>query len=406
MYSHILVALDGSQRSQWAGQAVMELARATGAKVTACHVYGVEIHRTRFIEMEPGLPAQYQDKQTLDDLQSAHDQLMNEGFRALSAGYLEDFAAACRQADIPIEAATIQGRSYVGLLHLAQTYKPDLIVMGIDGIGAIGDGILGGTTSRVLYNAPCDLLLVRRPPINGPIVTGVDGSDPSLAAVAKAASLAKLTKKTVRLVAAYDPEFHTRAFNVMAHSLSPQRQQQVGLAKQEKLHNDIIDEGLKTLYAKFLGDAENRVGGNGITVTTSLVTGRAYAALNAQAREDSAEMIVVGRFGHHRQPVSRLGSNAENLVRLTSANVLLVGGVQDAVEHTPPVGHTVETTDPASMQWEDAAVAKLERVPSFVRHIAKAAVENAVRKAGNTRIFAADFDAVAGQFGMGKGRPS
>jgi hypothetical protein len=117
-------------------------------------------------------------------------------------------------------------------------------------------------------------------------------------------------------------------------------------------------------------------------------------------------MIVVGRFGHHRQPVSRLGSNAENLVRLTSANVLLVGGVQDAVEHTPPVGHTVETTDPASMQWEDAAVAKLERVPSFVRHIAKAAVESAVRKAGNTRIFAADFDAVAGQFGMGKGRPS
>lgn len=261
MYGHILVALDGSKPSLFASQAALSLAVATGAQVTACHVYGAEIHRERFCEMEPGLPAKYQDGETLSDLRVAHERLIEEGFQALSAGYVENFVASAMEAGIKVESMTTEGRGYVGILHLAQTCRADLISLGAQGLGTIGDGMLGGTTSRVLQSAPCDVLVARRSPNNGPIVTGVDGSEEALEAVTKAVELGRVMRKPIHMIAAYDPGFHTRVFGVMARSLSPERQRAVGLDGQDKLHDEIINDGLAKLYGEFLGEAKDRFSG-------------------------------------------------------------------------------------------------------------------------------------------------
>ena len=79
MYDHILVALDGSEPSQFSGRAAIALATAFNARVTACHVYGSDIHRRRFVEMEPGLPSKYQDQETLGNLRTTHQNLIDEG---------------------------------------------------------------------------------------------------------------------------------------------------------------------------------------------------------------------------------------------------------------------------------------------------------------------------------------
>jgi hypothetical protein len=50
---------------------------------------------------------------------------MNEGFRALSTGYVEDFVASSRDAGITIESVAAEGRSYVGILP-GQAYQVDL----------------------------------------------------------------------------------------------------------------------------------------------------------------------------------------------------------------------------------------------------------------------------------------
>jgi len=157
MYDHILVALDGSEPSRCSGQVAITLASGFGARVTVCHVYGSDIHRHRFVEMEPGLPSKYQDRETLSDLRTAHEKLMDDGFRALSTGYVEDFVASCRSAGIETESVAIEDRSYVGILHMAKTNRADLIVLGVDGLGTVGNGMLGGTTSRVLNASSCDL---------------------------------------------------------------------------------------------------------------------------------------------------------------------------------------------------------------------------------------------------------
>ena len=277
-----------------------------------------------------------------------------------------------------------------------------MIILGADGLGAIGDGMLGGTTLRILHNASCDVLVTRCAPHKGPILTGVDGSDEALKAVSKAVALGRAIKRPVHFVAAYDPDFHTRVFDVMGQSLSPERQEEVGLASQEKLHDDIINDGLGKLYTEFLHEAEHRFSADGVTITTCLVTGKAYHALNCQARDSGADLIVVSRHGNHSELCSRLGSNAEGLLRTTSANVLLVGGVGDKVPGPKPMIKVEETiTSRSPIAWDSDAETRLQRVPSFVRSMAKRAVENAARELGKQHVSADDFDSVAAHFGMG-----
>jgi nucleotide-binding universal stress UspA family protein len=261
--------------------------------------------------------------------------------------------------------------------------------------------MLGGTTSRVLHGAPCDMLIARCTPQAGPVLTGVDGSAEALKAVAKAVELGRAMKRPVRMVAAYDPDFHTHVFGAVARSLTPERQKEVGLAGQGKLHDEIINDGLGKLYTEFLCEAEQRFSADGVTLTTSLVTGKAYRALDRQARDCGADLIVVNRHGNHRERCSRLGSNAEGLLRTTSANVLLVGGVDHKLSDSRPVSRVEEIVRPEpALAWDSDAETRLQRVPSFVRSMARRAVENAVRESGKQRVSTDDFDSVAAQFGM------
>jgi len=352
--------------------------------------------------MEPGLPTNYQQRETLIKLRTSHERLIREGFLALSAGYVDDFMSAARKAGITAESVALEGRSYTGILHLAKTRRCDLICLGSDGLGAIGNGMLGGTTTRVLYGAPCDVLIARSESKNGPILTGVDGSTEALKSVDKAVKIGTALKRPVRMVAAYDPDFHTHVFGAVAESLSPERQKETGLMDQEKLHDDIINDGLGKLYTDFLNEAVQRFSDEDTDVTTSLVTGKAYHALNTQARNHDADLIVISRHGNHREPSSRLGSNAEGLLRTTLTNVLLVGGIDDKLSESKSMSRIKEISRPeSSLTWDSEAETRLQRVPSFVRSMAKRAVENSVRKSGKQHVSADDFDSVAAQFGMG-----
>ena len=112
-------------------------------------------------------------------------------------------------------------------------------------------------------------------------------------------------------------------------------------------------------------------------------------------------MIVIARHGHHRETYSRLGSNAEGLIRTTSATVLLVGGVDEKRSESKASIRVEQVDAPGdALTWDPQAQERLKRVPSFVRTMAKQMVENAVKKSGGQQVLADDFDAVAAQFGM------
>lgn len=325
MYSTILVALDGSKHSVWGAQIGLAIARGLGAEILACHVYDTKIHRVRFQEMEPGLPARYQGKESLHQLRKAHDSLILDGFHSLSRGYVEHFVADARRAGVTTSEVHVEGRNYVKILEIAQEQKTDLIVLGAHGIGACDDGPLGSTVARVLRHARCDVLVARRALGDGGILVGIDGSVQAMAALHKGAIWGQTLNRSIHVAAAYDRSFHNEVFKTMAHSLSAERQEEVGLARQEDLHENFIDGGLGTLYKTFLDRACKEAGIVGIDETpTTLLQGKTYQALVEHAGKIGADLLAVGRFGYHREHISEIGSNAEALARLGKTNILVV----------------------------------------------------------------------------------
>jgi len=388
-FTRILVALDGSADAAGGGALALALARAHGAQVFACHACDVAIHATRFREMEPGLPADYQGREALKRLREAHAPLMGEGFHALAKGYIESYLAEARRCGITAEGRVAEGRNYAVLLNLARELQADLAVLGAHGLGAAGDGRLGSTAGRVLRAAAGDVLIARAAAGAGPVLVGVDGSPEALAAVDSAASIAQALGCPLQVAAAYDPDLHKAVFGAMARSLSPERQAQVGLSKQEALHKTFIDDGLAKLYQGFLDQAAGRAAALGMRPTASLLRGKAYRVLVDHAGAIGARLMVVGRFGHHRGTAD-IGSNAEAAAHLAPCSVLV----------TAPAADPARPAEGAEMAWDAEALARLERIPAFARPMAKQGIEQHVRARGGHRVTLEDVREVGSRMGM------
>jgi nucleotide-binding universal stress UspA family protein len=109
----------------------------------------------------------------------------------------------------------------------------------------------------------------------------------------------------------------------MAGALSKERQEDIGLNKQQDLHDNIVDEGLGKLYKRFLDRAEIFANESGISPDISLLKGKTFTAIINHANDQKSDLIVAGRFGHHRDDQVMIGSNSEAIVRNSSTNVLI-----------------------------------------------------------------------------------
>ncbi|MBI4772717.1 MAG: universal stress protein [Deltaproteobacteria bacterium] len=193
--------------------------------------------------------------------------------------------------------------------------------------------------------------------------------------------------------AAYDPDFHTQLFKSMACSVPAERIEAIGLKRQEEVHDQIINDGLGTLYSRFLEKAVQLSGSLGAAATSGLVRGKAYRALVDQSEMKNACLTVVGRFGHHREKDSWIGSNAEALVRLTHNNVLVCMSEQAAEARSDK--------EASAFEWDSEAEERLMRIPSPARSMAKTVVENELKQRGEGRVTLKTFLEIARRLGMG-----
>ena len=323
MYRKILVALDGSKYSLFGGEIALEFSVKFKSELIAVHVYDGNIHSHRLREMEPDLPEEYQKEETLRHVRESHNELIDEGFKSLSKGYIEAFENMAAEKGIDIHSLHREGRNYSGVLGIAQETDVDLIITGAYGLGYIADEALGSTATRVLRMATCDLLIARRSFSGGGILTGIDGSAKSLTALQRALAISKAFEKSLRIASAYDPFFHGTIFNVMADALSHERQEDIGLSKQQTLHDNIVDEGLGKLYRRFLDKAESIAVESGIVPEVHLLRGKTFAAVVDLSNQQKTDLIIAGRFGHHRDDQVMIGSNSEAIVRHAQTNVLI-----------------------------------------------------------------------------------
>ncbi|MFQ5776567.1 MAG: universal stress protein [Terriglobia bacterium] len=370
LYRKILLCADNSAHSDQAASQTGILARAIGSTVVAAHVYAARLHDRRFVDLEPGLPKEYQDPKRLEASRRTHDSLIGKGLRLISDSYLE--AARARLKGILVEGKSIEGKNYLELAReAAKGY--DLAVIGARGLGLASlngqcaPEAVGSVCERFLRRVRSDVLIVKDSrPIGGTFLVGIDGSPESYAALRRALKLAQAVGARVEAVSCFDPHFHTVAFQSIAQVLSEKAAKVFRFQEQETLHDRIINHGLENLYQGYLDNARIVAQGRGQQIEPCLLQGKPAYELIRRARELKPTLLVLARFGLHRTQDLDIGSTAETVVRLASTNILVVN----------------EQSDDQPLAWTEDAKARVAKVPAFMRPMVRKAIESHARSRG------------------------
>jgi nucleotide-binding universal stress UspA family protein len=402
MYTSIFLGIDGSPHSDLAQEAALLLAEKEGGEacIQACHVYTTKLHRQRFVEMEPGLPDQYQDEDRLERLRGTHEDLITDGMDLISNAYLSSFVEHANARSIQHELVTAEGRNYVKMLEIIKEKNPSLVVIGAQGHGTVPEESIGSVAERILMYVPDRDILITRQPVtlkDRPIVVGIDGSQNSFSALHRAIQLAKAFETSVHAIAVYDPYFHVGVFRKIAAVLPPEDQKRFNFQAQEALHDEIIDKGLEKLYAEGLDRGKGYAEMEGVPYQAEVLTGKTFAVIDHYASEHEAGLVVLGRWGRHKEDVSLIGGTSLRVARLSSTNVLVVAPSPNPIDDIP----VPRAEEPSDVTWTDEALAIIERIPEFARKMARGAIETYAKEQGQTIITAELVSAISKKMGMG-----
>jgi len=146
MYHHLLVPIDGSELSERAADASLELARKVGARITG---FVVEPHPPLpSMGANPAAYARDADDHLARTEAHAHEVLGQFAARAAAAGV--PFDGHFRRTDGVDEA----------ILEAAAEYDCDMIVMVTHGRGVFGELLFGSHTKNLLARTRLPLLVL------------------------------------------------------------------------------------------------------------------------------------------------------------------------------------------------------------------------------------------------------
>ena len=326
MYKKILIPIDNSKYSRYCTDIGVSLASKLGSELTGSHVYSANLHDKRFRDMEVGLPGHYQEEERLKKSRKVHDSLIGDGLRMISDAYLESFKKGCQESAVPFTCKMMEGKNWWELVKDIRSSHYDLVIIGILGLGAMNGNLIGSVCERLTRKVDTDVLVIKNSsPLAGRIVVAIDGSAHSFYAYRKALDLSKQFHLKVEVVSAYDPYFHRRAFQALVGVLSDEAGKMFRFKDQEKLHDEIIDDGLGKIYRGYLDQAVRMGIDEGIEVKSTLLAGKAYDEIEKYLEKEPPSLLVVSRFGAHKTDEQDIGSTAENLLRLSPCNVLITG---------------------------------------------------------------------------------
>jgi nucleotide-binding universal stress UspA family protein len=328
MYKKIFIPIDNSKYSRYCTDIGVSLASKLGSELTGSHVYSARLHDKRFRDMEAGLPGHYQEEDRLRKSRKVHDSLIGDGLRIISDSYLESFKKDCRESSVPFNCKMMEGKNWLELVKDVRSSGYDLVIMGILGLGAMNGNLIGSVCERVVRKVEADVLVVKNSePLNERIVVAIDGSDHSFSALKKALALNKQFHSKIEAVSVYDPYFHRRAFQALVGVLSDEAGKMFKFKDQEKLHDEVIDDGLGKIYQGYLEQAVQIGAAQGVEVKSTLLAGKAYDEIHKYLEKDPPSLLIVSRFGAHKTDEQDIGNTAENLLRLAPCNLLITGSL-------------------------------------------------------------------------------
>lgn len=388
MYKNILVCLDNSEYATAGIDLALGIASKTGALVTGCHVYAARLHDMRFRQMEGGLPPEYQNPVELKRQREVHDDLITKGLKVISDSYMAVLETRARLEGVKVASVQREGRNFSEILNEIGEGGYDLVVLGAMGLGRTAAERIGSVAERVVRSSSTDVLVVRDTVLNVPpakkVYAAVDGSPRSFGALKRAFGMAEVFSTRVEAIGAYDPDYHHAAFRSIASVLTEEAGRLFKFNEQERLHSEIIDNGLEKIYSDHLKAAAFAAIESGHRIDTKLLAGKPVDEIVGYIKRTSPFLIVLGRSGIHSDQLNpgshapEIGSVAENTLREAHCNVLIT-----SYEAAVPADYK---PDGQRFEWSPGAVKVLDRVPLFARGVAKKMVEEAAKKERITKI--------------------
>jgi nucleotide-binding universal stress UspA family protein len=395
MYKSIYVPVDNSDHSNRAVSCAVGLGKAYSAKLVGCHVYAAKLHDYRFRQMEYTLPEEYIDEVELERQRKIHDSLITMGLKLISDSYLDGMSRTCGESGLEFEPRMMDGKHHIEILKDLAGSQHDLVVIGALGIGRARDSVIGSVCERVARQSDRDVWVVKHVPDAGEaerdtILVGLDGSPQSFGALMTAIELAGTFGKKVEAIAVYDPYLHYSVFNGIVNVLTEQAAKVFRFEEQNQLHEEIIDTGLAQIYQSHLEVGERMGTEVGVTIKKTLLDGKPFQKILDHARKTNPWLIVMGRIGvHSPSDETGLGSNAENVLRSSTCDVLLSTRVE-----VPRLDVRAEET----IRWTPEAEARMTHVPEQVKGIARTGVLRLALEKGHSVITSAVIDEAMDRF--------
>ena len=378
VYREILLAVDSSDHANRGVEDGIALAKLSGARITAAHVYAAQMHDLRFRQMEGGLPERFREEQELERQRDVHDDLITRGLSIIADSYMDQVDRASGAAGLRFARRALEGKNYCQMVAEANSGSYDLLVLGALGLGAVAESRIGTVCERVVRRTDIDTLVIKSPEqsiTQGPIVVAIDGSTRAYGGLLTALSLAREWRVPVQVISAFDPYYHYVAFNRIAGVLSEEAGKVFRFKQQERLHEEIIDSGLAKIYAGHLEIARDIAADYAIPIETRLLDGKPHDVILRFLRDLKPSLLVIGKLGIHADAELDIGGNAENLLRDAPCAVLL-----SQREFRPPIERIADVT----VSWTNEAQARLQRAPSFVQNMARMAILRYAQERGHT----------------------
>ena len=284
----LLLATDGSPFSEGAIREAIHLAKQCSSTLSAVTV----------IETNP-------------EFETIAPQLLERSERVARA-HLEAVKAQAKKEGIDCAINILEGEdSYNYIANEAVKSKASMIIMGRQGRTGLKRLAMGSTTARVIGHAPCNVLVVPREAQVAfkSIVVATDGSKFSAAAASEAIGIAKRNGSKLTIISVVPAEFATPTDIEIAMS-----QRELIVEKEMRVAEE---------NAKIVKDAAQK---EGVAAQAFVMSGKPADAVIEIAKEQGADLIVLGSHGRTGLEKLLMGSVAERVIVLSPCAVLAVKG--------------------------------------------------------------------------------
>jgi nucleotide-binding universal stress UspA family protein len=291
----ILLAVDGSLHSEAAVRFIGGMRWPVG---TWAHVLAVVPERWSLLDLGA-------DPQVAETLAGLH-----RIDRAAAESLVANASDELHANGLNVETEVREGRPSELILQRIGELPADLTIIGAKGLGAPDEFRLGSTAHKLVHYA-CRSVLVARPPERAQplnVILASDGSPEALQAADLLCALAVPRWAEVTVV------------GVVEITASVQRQK-------DRLDADIpaaVRRVLLGAVEAHLAAAIERLRSCSVPVRSAVRFGHPAGEILAAAREQKADLIVIGARGRTRAEPFRLGGVAQKVVKYAPCSVMVV----------------------------------------------------------------------------------